>query len=463
MNVSLLDVFDRAQEGPFCAEKDWDMRVIPEAVAEQLEKYELKGTCDPQNPINCDDSLADRFWEAGLEMAFKVGMLCTETERVVEFTREEILHGLREAPNYWRAGVGLDARDLKARKPEDLYPPITILGPFGTVITEELFIPIMQSHSQNWSVDGIVPGSLTTVYGRELRSGTPFETLGGAHESWLTEEALKRAGRPGMPVMGVATSPTEYGVMGGMAVPGGVTVAQSFVPCLFPSELKFDYHLLQKITYCHTHNIVAKSGHWSMIGGYSGSPEGCVVSAIAASILQSIAFKCTVIHALVFDPRYLGNCGRDAVWAGSVTQQARSRNAHMLDQYPVNPVSGALTEMILREVTVGALSGTVSGAATILGVRTAGGKFPLCTTGLETGYAGEVIKAAAGMTREQANEIVKQLMPKYEDELKRPNKGSTFPECFDVKTVKPTKEWQSIYRKIKKEVAALGVPFPRFE
>lgn len=125
-------------------------------------------------------------------------------------------------------------------------------------------------------------------------------------------------------------------------------------------------------------------------------------------------------------------------------EQAISRKTHLLCIYPVNPVYGSLTEMILREVTVSKLMATVSGTSALLGVCTAGGRFPLRTSGVETGYTGEVAKAAAGMTREQANEIVKQLIPKYEDELKRPNIGVTFPECYDVKMVKPTKEAMAV-------------------
>ena len=99
-SISFLDVLDRAHEGPYCAEHDWDVKVIPGTAKRVLKKYELQGTCDCENPINCDDSLADRFWEAGLEMAVDVGMICTSTERVIKFSREEILHGIEETPDH---------------------------------------------------------------------------------------------------------------------------------------------------------------------------------------------------------------------------------------------------------------------------------------------------------------------------------------------------------------------------
>ena len=464
MIISFLDVLDRAHDGSLSTEKEWNVRVIPSSIAKVVKKHELQGSCDHENPINGDDSLADRFWEAGLDLAVDVGMFCTSTERVIRFSREEVLLGLEQAPGFWQWGVGRDAVDVKPRKPEDHQPPVVIAGPLGTPIYENLAIPIVQSHCQNWSADATSGLSLVTVYDRVVKTETPYETLGGALESRLLQEGMERAGRPGMPANYSSTCPSEYGAFGGVGgVPGGLSKAQAMLPCLFPAELKIDYHTFQKVAFCHIHHIGHKGGTWSMIGGYSGGIEGTAVAAVATAILQAVVLESEVSAAEILDMRYYGNCGRDAIWAISVQLQAVSRNSHLLTESDIQPVSGALTETILREATVSALMGAVSGAAIVYGIRTANGKYPVRTTGVESGYSGEVAKAAAGMTRAQANEIVKQLLPKYEDELKHPNIGVTFPECFDVKTVKPTKEWQDIYRKIKREVGQLGVPFHRWE
>lgn len=463
MKITFLDVLDRAHDGPYCSGKEWDMRVVPGAVAKILKKYELQGTHNRENPVNCDDSLADRFWEAGLEMAVDVGMLCSSTERVIKFSREELLYRLKEAPDHWHAGIGLDACDYRARKPEDPRPPTTVLGCIGIVVPEELFVPVMQSHCQNRLIDGTVAGILTTVYGREVRSGTPYETLVGALESRLMKEAMTRAGRPGMPVHTFSSGALEYAQLGGFGAPGGYSIEQVLVQGLVPSPLKVDYHIFQKIAHGIIHCVARSSAEYAMIGGYEGGPEGCALAAVAAGILLSIVMQAYVVSPNILDTRYNGNTGRDAIWALSVARQAIHRNTHLLTYYLSTCQAGPLTETLLREITVGAISGTVSGASVIKGTRSAGGGVPLHTTGLESGYEAEVAKAAAGMTRAQANKIVNRILPKYEDELKRPNRGAPFPECFDVKTVKPKKEWLDIYKKIKKEAAELGVPFVRFE
>ena len=72
----------------------------------------------------------------------------------------------------------------------------------------------------------------------------------------------------------------------------------------------------------------------------------------------------------------------------------------------------------------------------------------------------EVGHAATGMKRIDANELVKQLLQKYEQKLENPPLGQRFQECYDLITVKPSKEYLDIYVQIKKELQELGLNFP---
>ena len=62
------------------------------------------------------------------------------------------------------------------------------------------------------------------------------------------------------------------------------------------------------------------------------------------------------------------------------------------------------------------------------------------------------------MTRKQANEISKLLTPKFEDKLWDPPVGKRFQDCYDMKTLEPTKEWLDIYLRVKRELIDMGVP-----
>ena len=121
-------------------------------------------------------------------------------------------------------------------------------------------------------------------------------------------------------------------------------------------------------------------------------------------------------------------------------------------------VSGPCTYELLYESAVGCIVDTVSGCAAQFGNRTAGGRFINQQSPLEQKFAAEVLKSSAGMKRGDANEMVKALIPKYEGILKNPPKGKSFLECFNLNTLKPTKEWQEIYNNVWKELEDLGLP-----
>ena len=57
----LMDVLDRAHQGPISTDRDYNVVRIPEAVGKYTEKYGLAGAYDPDNPVNVDNELADRF------------------------------------------------------------------------------------------------------------------------------------------------------------------------------------------------------------------------------------------------------------------------------------------------------------------------------------------------------------------------------------------------------------------
>jgi len=101
---------------------------------------------------------------------------------------------------------------------------------------------------------------------------------------------------------------------------------------------------------------------------------------------------------------------------------------------------------------------SVSGASVVIGPRTSGGKWADHLSPLECKFCGEVLHACSGMSREQANEIVKQIIPRYEDQLRDPDIGVPFPEAYDVETITPKPEWQAMYDEVKREVIEMGMP-----
>lgn len=451
--IPFIEVLDRAHNGPICEPKEWDVKLIPGKVREKLKEHGLQNTCDRENPINTDDGLADEFWKAGFELAIELGMLCLDTKRVIKFNEDELKDVISEAPTELTLGKGEDRVTVKKRVPEDRAIPGTCFAAMGIQVSNDIFVPLVQSIAQYRVIDWLSFSIPENIYGREIRAGTPYETLAGKIELMMLREAMRRAGRPNMPLNGVGTSATEYGQLGAFGIKDGPDIG-----VVLPiTELKTSYALLHKTA----HDVVNHEGidvgcHWSMIGGYVGPAEGAAVTAIAATLLIRAVHLLTICSGDVMDIRYLGNTGRDAVWAKSIAQQAQNRNVRIMTRGFISQLFGPCTPELLYETAVVAITDVVSGVSYEVGTRPTGCKYPNYASGLENKFAAEVSKSSAGVKRKDANEIVKALLPKYEDRLQRPDIGKSFIECFDLRTLKPTEEWRGIYDRVWEELADLG-------
>ena len=85
----LLNTLDKAETGPIIDEKVWDAEIIGKNFRETLKKYDIQ--LDKDDPyVTADDGLADRLYEAGMELAVKTGVYCIDTKRQIQWTRDEL-------------------------------------------------------------------------------------------------------------------------------------------------------------------------------------------------------------------------------------------------------------------------------------------------------------------------------------------------------------------------------------
>jgi methylamine--corrinoid protein Co-methyltransferase len=456
----ILEILARTQTGEFCTQKEWDTKRIPLTIREKLKKYDLAKTCDFENPVNADGELADTFYKAGYELALELGYLCTDTERIVTVSQEELDNALKYAPSELWVGEGKDATLLKARTPSDPYP-MKAAASLGITISEEMYPIITEGIARERAVDILEAGSLISVRGHEVLSGTPFETLMGYEHGLLHREIRRRAGRPGMGAIGSISAVTEFGQFGAYGTPGGFRPSDLAL-ILFPSEMKIDYRTLHKVV--HTLNMggIMKCDSPGMIGGMPGPAEGAALSSIACALLSYAILQNHVGGGEIYDVRYLSNVNREGLWALSVVFQAISRNTHLLCHGIANQVSGPGTENLLREIAAGVSVLAASGSSLTTGPRTAGGKLTDFLTPLECRFVGEISHAASAMELGQVNAAVKALLPHYEDKIKEPDLGIPFQKAYDLETLRPTDAWEATYRKVKSEVIDLGIPVDPF-
>ena len=105
---------------------------------------------------------------------------------------------------------------------------------------------------------------------------------------------------------------------------------------------------------------------------------------------------------------------------------------------------------------------TVSGQSLMTSCHSSsGGSNPRHASGLDSKICGEVTHAVRGMSRAEANELVKQIVPLYVDDLDKNPIGKPFEEVYDIDNVEPTPEWQGMYDEVRNELIELGLPLDR--
>lgn len=453
--ATVLRTLEKARTGERCTVKQWDYEVIPKSVSEIVKKYQLEKTCDVNKPVNEDVELADRFYKAGLELALRLGFLCTDTETILSVSEQELMQSLGDVPSCMTIGEGREQVTIKARRPSDGHAPV-YCGPLSIQMNEEYYVPVAQGILMSRLVDAQEGPSLDTVMGVPLLANSPYESIAGIYEARLRKEAQWRAGRVGIGNAIVASSSTEYGFLAGFAS----YKPPQIVLCLNPASMKTCYVNLHKTIVAHEYGHYVRTESPTMIGGYTGGAEGSALASVATDLLQYHFHGTHLAGSPTYDLRYAGSCGRHALWAQTIASQAIARNTEILMNKTVNQVAGPCTEMFFLETIAGFVAASVSGLEFTISPRSGGGKHKNYLTPFEAWYSAAVFKGAAGLDTRKANEILNEVLPKYEGQLKNPPKGKSFPECFDVKTLQPSDEYLKMYLDMRQYAFDLGVPMP---
>jgi hypothetical protein len=120
---------------------------------------------------------------------------------------------------------------------------------------------------------------------------------------------------------------------------------------------------------------------------------------------------------------------------------------------------GPKTEMYFYESAAYLLSAVTSGAPSVQTPLPAKAVLTDHFTPMEARFGVEMGIAAAKLERGQANDLVARLLERYESQIEAPPSGSSYLECFDVKTGKAKQDYIELYDEVKEELNRMGIPF----
>jgi len=451
------DVLERAETGPVCFERDFDTKILVPNIERVVKEYDIKYR--PETPIPSDDSLADDLWKAAWDLYLSVGTYCTSTYRRLLFNETEIREAMDCYVDTVTLGYGKDSREWSPRKIEDPKRPFCFFSPVGVRCSEDLFVPLVMAYIQEPLADGVSTPILEEVEGKSIGTGTPSEIQGAAVHAMRVREAARRVGRPGIFICGTGTALTAAAQLATSFPEWGCRLTDMrLVPIV--SELKINNDLLDKMLHFHQDGYLTGSLSGPLCGAYTGV-EGTAVVGVASHIQGLMVNQGYFTCYFPTDMRYFSNTTREMIWLVSTCYQALARNTRLISGSNGFAIAGPCTEMVLYEAAAHGLTSAISGSSILWEMATASNKHKERTTPVEARMACETGIAATEMRvkRENANELVKDILKRYEDNVTKAPLGKTFSECYDVSRKKPTQEYSELYAKVKKELRNLGLEY----
>jgi len=455
--LNMLDIYERAIKGPIMNEKDFDMEVFIPRLKAVVEKYGIK--YDGENPVPSDDRASDNLFEAAVDFMRQVGVYCKDTNRVMQFTEDEIRQVLREAPGKCFLGEGKDAGVLGMRKPDEPKYPWFHSGTGIAFSSEENMTNMLEECASIAEINSISFPALEHIRGFPSVGGSPAEFYASIRGINIGMQAIKRAGRPGLPVLNlISTAATSRSAIAASAPQFGCRRTDGWL-CGTIAEFKLDFGIMTKIAYVHSSGALVGAETAPIMGGYCGGPDGTAVASTAYIIMGLLVHKGNYQLHFPIHFKYSCTTTRDVIWINSVSCQAASRNIPMPVIWDPYCAAGPNTKMFMYETAAYLLSVIPSGAPAFETSHPAKGVMVDGFTPMECKWNVEMGKAASRTKREEANDLVNRLLEKYESRIDNPPTGSKYQECHDMITGKPHEAYVQLYNEVKEELADLGIPF----
>ncbi len=453
--ISLLEVCDRAQNGPELPVETFDLENVYATLKRLIDKYDIR--YDPQTPVPSDDALADKIFDAALEFFVDCGVYFQDTHRVIRFTREEVLYAVASYNGDCHFGEGKEARVFRSRKPDSSSRPWCHIGSGIVASSEEIAYQIVRGNASIRSADSMSVNALDRISGQAIITGQPTEILGAIRSLKVARAACRDAGRPGLPIInGIATAGSATATIAAAAAQFTLRPSDCIIVGSL-AEFKTNSEMMAKAAWCLSsqYNIVLASA--PMLGGYAGGPEGVAILNTAYVFFGMLMYRCNYYLSLPLHINYSCSTTRDVIWATAASAQAISRNTTMPTLTLGYNAGGPMTGSFYFEAAA-FIAASIASGVSIQTPHPAKATLADHVTPIEMRVTTGIALACAGMTRKEASGVVAALVAKYEDGLATASVGKSYSECFDVRSGTPTDEYVSFVEKIKTELSNIGCP-----
>ena len=454
--MDFWEVMKRLETGPIVPEEEFD-RSVSKAAYEYKDKYEIK--FEPEEPVPVDSAMADRLFEAGVELFLDVGIYCIDTRRVCKFSKEELIEALEKAPESVDFGSGKDQRTFKHRTVDDKTPPFCSPNPIGTPVREALYDKVLYTYANISHADTFSGPSLISFNGETIGSGTPLEVEAAIWNVRQLDKARQEVGRPEMCSHNIIACAEKTGaITSAMKQEFGARPTDGLLNGAI-AELKVDYERLRKVAFLRqsTHPIGGLYG--PLMGGYAGGPEGTAIVLTAHHFLGLMAFEAQWHDSFPIHIHQVNNTSTPLLWLLALVGQALARNTHLPIMTSCFTAAGPCTPMLFDELCAHTMV-AVASSHNINPMAPARNKYPERCSGFEAGVCCEIghVIAETGLPLKEIGQMVKTLLTNYEKQIPDAPLGKKFEECYNIDKMEPTSEYIKLYEEAKERWFKIGFP-----
>lgn len=451
--LSISEICHRAQTGKTMKAETFDLDVVYANAKRLSEQHNI--VYDPKTPVPTDDDLADRVYQAGVDFVTEVGVYCPDTGRVIQFTRAEVLEAIAQAPGRCIMGEGKDRYVWTPRKPDSDLEPWYHVGAGIMVSDERILCNLTREYGRIKQANSISVSALETIEGQMVISGTPTEILAAISSMQIARQALAQAGRPGLAIGNcISTAGTAMATVAASGAQFGLRPSDGWLVGS-RAEMKVAMESLNKAAFLRSWGANIGNEGAPLVGGYGGGPSGAAILNVGYVLIGRLVFNCD--YHLTF-PFHIGkNCTTvpEVLWAVAVSNQALSRNTRELIWSDPYMAAGPMTKQYYYECAA-YVATAISSGVSIQTCHPARAVLLDHITPMEMLGSVELTEACVGMKRSEANELVKELLSKYEDKIDDAPAGKRYQDCYDMDTGQPSAEYVDLYGEVKEELRQMG-------
>lgn len=450
--IPVIDFQRRAQRGKVMKAQDFDM-----AFAMKVREVTVRhGIVYDLNRLIADDRTADAVFEAGVDLLAEVGLYHLDTQRVIAYTREEVLALAAERkahPARVTMGRGADEVTLAYRTCDAIQPPVLYVGAAGA-ISEEEFVPMMTTYARERRIKGMgIAGGITKVGDVVPEAGTLSEVYCALWEQDRLRDVLESVGRPGLSLGLLCTASTAAATMacidGGFRGPHNTHIGIHITP-----EQKVNWERLLLAQFCQQRGIVPWQSTMTMIGALCRNGAEAAV-ALVASALGHLSYGHGPICNLF--PTHMDGAWATRPCAWAISAAARASERHI--GFAIGAVATGSLEWVDTPLT------PMQDAAQSLVFAKSGVAYAWLA-GLGPHQAvrsGQIMEFACHRSRDEVTDLARKLYDRIEElvpQFERTSHIASFSDVYDPDTLEPRRKYAELFDRAQEELARLGVCAP---